>query len=277
MSRMSCALHTRAAVVSVHHARLLKAWQLQAEQSSSRVLFHCLSSLQVPTLLDVLVGPTKPAGKGLTTVTNTSSNSSSSSKPSSKSSSKSSRASASAEATTDNSKPGVLVVKETAAGFNLCCPAGQYRLILSHPAVRHMLGQLLELRSRLQQLQQQVKQRQELQQQQFAAANAARVSTSSAIDVKTAGKLSSTNGAGPAGSRASSPLPPGEVTPGDAKRSDSGGALCMLLRASCLWHSFSCHGSVCGWGGDWHHTHWPVLLVPAREPGGGPAAALKVA
>jgi hypothetical protein len=64
------------------------------------------------------------------------------------------------------------VVHETAAGYNLYCPAGQYQLSLKHPAAKHLFDQLLWLRTYLQQLQQQAKAQQLLQQQAAAGQDA---------------------------------------------------------------------------------------------------------
>jgi TolA-binding protein len=157
--------------------------------------------LQVPTLVDAVETPGRAGPKAPGNINSTSSKASgsgSSSKPAP-------QATAAAGPGT-----GVLVVTESAAGYNLCCPAGQYRLNLTHPAVRHMLGQLLELRSRLQQLQQQVKQQQLEQQQPQPTKGAAAVSSGSSV--KAAGKRSSSD-VTPGDSRSTSPVPSGGVTP----------------------------------------------------------------
>lgn len=109
---------------------------------------------------------------------------------------------------------GILVITESAAGFDLRCPAGQYRLNLAHPAVRHMLGQLLELRSRLQQLQQQVKQ-QQLEQQQLLQqpAKATVAAAAGGSGGKASANRRTSNDATPVGSRNTSPVPSGRVSP----------------------------------------------------------------
>jgi hypothetical protein len=72
-----------------------------------------------------------------------------------------------------------------------------------------MLGQLLELRGRLQQLQQQVKQLQLEQQQQQQPAKVAAV----AAGGKAASKRRTSNDAVSVGSRSTSPVPSGGATP----------------------------------------------------------------
>jgi hypothetical protein len=157
--------------------------------------------LQVPTLVDAVETPGKAGPKAPGNISSTSSKTSGSS-----SSSKGTPAASPAAAA--GAGAGVLVITESAAGYDLCCPAGQYHLNLTHPAVRHMLGQLLELRSKLQQLQQQVKQ-QQLEQQPAKVAAAA----SSSSGGKAAAKRSSNDATTPGDSRSTSPVPSGGATP----------------------------------------------------------------
>ncbi|KAF8058470.1 LRRC74A [Scenedesmus sp. PABB004] len=97
-----------------------------------------------------------------------------------------------------------LVVTEAAAGFDLACPAGQYRLALAHPATKHLLGQLLALRAALQALQADVAAQQQQWQQErsgaAAAVAAAAAVTAAAVTAAAAGDAPQPGPAGePAG------------------------------------------------------------------------------
>jgi len=118
--------------------------------SHSAVCLH----MQVPTLAQAVAVSSKPQAKGITKA------------PPSKGMPPPSPVAAAAAA----ASCALSVVRETAAGFNLYCPAGQYQLSLKHPASKHMFDQLLLLRTQQQQLLQQVKAQQQQQQQQTAAA-----------------------------------------------------------------------------------------------------------
>lgn len=116
--------------------------------------------LQVPSLVDAAAAaPAKPPAKGISTAP-----------PSSKPLPGPSAAAAAAAAA---SSSVLSVVHETAGGYDLYCPAGQYQLSLKHPAAKHLFDQLMGLRAYLQQLQQQAKAELTLLQQQAAAAAAA--------------------------------------------------------------------------------------------------------
>lgn len=188
--------------------------------------------LQVPTLVDAATtSPGKPPAKGI-------SKAPAPAKPSPGPSAVAAAAAAASSA--------LSVVHETAAGYNLYCPAGLYQLSLKHPAAKHLFDQLLWLRTYLQQLQQQAKAEQLLQQQ-AAAAAAAAAAASAGQDGGLAGAPLRAGAPGSRAqsrrvSRANSPVPaPLEAHTGDAASN----------RAGVHWGFLWC---------EWQHC-FPLVLV----------------
>lgn len=150
-------------VFTVLYTREILAPTSEITQCTSHVRLNqqpqCASTvLQVPSLVQAAAtGPPKPQAKGITKAAP--------SKPASAASLVAAAAAAASSA--------LSVVHETAAGYDLYCPAGQYQLALQHPASKHMFDQLMGVRALVLQLQQQAKELLLLQQQQMAAAAAA--------------------------------------------------------------------------------------------------------
>lgn len=149
---------------------------------------------QVPTLHDAAaVAPSKPQAKGIT-------------KPPPGKPAAAASAVAAAAAAASNA---LSVVHETAAGYNLYCPARLYQLSLKHPASKHLFEQILGLRALLQQMQQQAKAQHLLQQQQQQGSAAAAAATKAASAVQQQAVQGSSGSRSPSRrvSRASSPVP----------------------------------------------------------------------
>lgn len=183
---------------------------------STQLLWHCLPALhhlchvQVPTLLDAAAAPpSKPAPKGITKP------------PSGKAAaSKAAPASTAVAAAAAAASNALSVVHETAAGYNLYCPAGLYQLSLKHPGAKHLFDQLMALRALLQQLQQQAKDQHAQQQQQQQELEQAAVTAAIAATAAAAARNADTVSANPRAepvvrsrspsrrvSRANSPMP----------------------------------------------------------------------
>jgi hypothetical protein len=130
---------------------------------------------------------------------------------------------AAAAATASNA---LSVVHETAAGYNLYCPAGLYQLSLEHPASKHLFEQILGLRALLQQMQQQAKaQHLFLQQQMSAAAAAAAAAAANEVPAVQQAKGQGSSGSRSPSrrvSRAGSPVPLVSVEQADMERAASG-------------------------------------------------------
>jgi hypothetical protein len=144
----------------------------------------------MPTLHDAAAAPSKPQAKGITIKT-----------PANKPAAAPSAVAAAAAAASN----ALSVVHETAAGYNLYCPAGLYQLSLKHPASKHLFEQILGLRALLQQMQQQAKAQHLLQQQQLSAAAAA--TEAPAVQQQAGQGLSGSRSPSRRVSRASSPVP----------------------------------------------------------------------